>query len=41
MLVGFQVAYVLFGVSVLFTVIAMLSDQFLDTAIGLDFNYLG
>ena len=41
LLVGFQVAYVLFGVSVLFTVIAMLSDQFLDTAIGLDFNYLG
>ena len=41
LLVGFQVAYVLFGVSVLFTVIAMLCDQYLNTAIGLDFSYLG
>ncbi len=41
LLVGFHVAYTLFGVSVLFTAIAMISDQYWGTAIGLDFDFFG
>ena len=41
LLLGFHVAYVLFGVSVLFTGVAMLSDNYLNTATGLDFDFFG
>ena len=41
LLVGFHIAYTLFGVSILFTIIAMISDQYFDTATGLDFYYFG
>ena len=41
LLVGFHIAYTLFGVSILFTLIAMFSDQYWDTATGLDFFYFG
>jgi len=41
LLVGFHIAYTLFGVSILFTLIAMISDQYWDTATGLDFHYFG
>jgi len=41
LLLGFHVAYVLFGVSVLFTGVAMFADTYLDTATGLDFDFLG
>ncbi len=41
LLVGFHVAYTLFGVSVLFTAIAMISDQYWGTATGLDFDFFG
>ena len=41
LLVGFHIAYTLFGVSILFTLIAMISDQYWDTATGLDFFYFG
>ena len=41
LLVGFHIAYTLFGVSILFTLIAMISDQYFNTATGLDFYYFG
>ena len=41
LLVGFHIAYTLFGVSILFTIIAMISDQYFNTATGLDFYYFG
>ena len=41
LLLGFHVAYVLFGVSVLFTGVAIFSDNYLDTATGLDFEFFG
>ena len=41
LLAGFHVAYTLFGVSVLYTAIAIFSDTFLGTATGLDFDFLG
>ena len=41
LLTGFHVAFVLFGVSVLFTAIAQYSDNNWDTATGLDFNFFG
>ncbi len=41
LLVGFHVSYTLFGVSLLFTLIAMISDYYLDTAIGLDLEFFG
>ena len=41
LLVGFHISYTLFGVSILFTLIAMISDQYFDTATGLDFFYFG
>lgn len=41
LLLGFHVAYVLFGVSVLFTGVAMFADTYLDTATGLDFEFFG
>ena len=41
LLVGFHIAYTLFGVSILFTIIAMISDQYFDTATRLDFYYFG
>ena len=41
LLVGFHISYTLFGVSILFTLLAMISDQYFDTATGLDFFYFG
>ena len=41
LLLGFHIAYTLFGVSILFTLIAMISDQYFDTTTGLDFYYFG
>ncbi len=41
LLLGFHVAYVLFGVSVLFTGVAIFADNYLDTATGLDFEFFG
>ena len=41
LLVGFHISYTLFGVSILFTLVAMISDQYFDTATGLDFYYFG
>ena len=41
LLMGFHVAYVLFGISIVFTGIAMISDAYWDTATGLDFDFLG
>ncbi|SVD46837.1 uncharacterized protein METZ01_LOCUS399691, partial [marine metagenome] len=41
LLTGFHVAYTLFGVSVLYTAIAIFSDAFLGTTTGLDFDFLG
>ncbi len=41
LLTGFHVAFVLFGVSVLFTGIAQYSDLHWDTATGLDFQFFG
>lgn len=41
LLAGFQVAYALFGVSVLFTALAMFTDTYMNTATGLDFDFLG
>jgi len=38
---GFPIMFVLGGVSVLFTIVGYLSDQYLDTVTGLDFNVLG
>ena len=38
---GFPVAWVLGGVSVLFTAIAIISDTYFDTMIGLDYITLG
>ena len=41
LLLGFHVAYVLFGVSVIFTGVAIFADNYLDTATGLDFEFFG
>ncbi|MEE2775094.1 MAG: TRAP transporter large permease subunit [Pseudomonadota bacterium] len=41
LLVGFQVSYTLFGVSILFTGIAIISDLYWGTATGLDFDFFG
>ena len=41
LLLGFHVAFCLFGVSVLFTALAIFTDQYFDTATGLDFSFFG
>ncbi len=38
---GFPIIFILAGVSVIFTVVGYLSDMYLDTITGLDFNVLG
>ena len=41
LLIGVQVSYALFGTSVIFTAVAIFSDQYFDTATGLDFDFFG
>lgn len=41
LLMGFHVAFTLFGVAVLFTGLGQLSDIYLGTTTGLDFNFFG
>ena len=41
LLTGFPIAFVLGGVAALFAVVGMLSDMYLDTMTGLDYNVLG
>ena len=41
LLTGFPIAFVLGGTAALFTVVGMLSDMYLDTMTGLDYNVLG
>ena len=41
MLTGYPVAFCLMGTSILFTGVGYLSDIYLDTFTGLDFNYFG
>ncbi len=38
---GFPIMFILGGVSVLFTIVGYISDQYLDTVTGLDFSVLG
>ncbi len=38
---GFPISFVLWGVALIFTAVGYLSDIYLDTATGLDFNVLG
>jgi tripartite ATP-independent transporter DctM subunit len=41
LLTGYPVTFCLAGTSVIFTLVGYLSDQYLDTATGVDFNYFG
>ncbi len=41
LLSGYPVAFCLAGTSIIFTVVGMLSDQYLGTITGLSFNYFG
>ena len=41
LLIGVQVSYALFGTSVIFTAVAVFSDQYFGTATGLDFDFFG
>jgi len=38
---GFPIAWVLGGVGTLFAALAYMSDMYLDTMIGIDFNSIG